>query len=217
VNMFPLVLSFDSEMSTFENGKGIIFDVSKSAFRRGESINQSIHLFFFFFFLFFKYAVRYPHYLTQSLLHRTAIFIHDRSWLTALHNHNFEVQSLLLRHNDRVRRGEYNREFGLHSTFKFGGSGLSDYRNQDNVGVFTGTIHLLKVVSNNMQTIIIADRSGSLEVVTGENIRKLLKNMIQTTDSSQFDSSRRFLSSIRSFKSVGDDKVFVLTNLAPCD
>ena len=159
----------------------------------------------------------YPHYLTQSLLHRTAIFIHHKSWLTALPNHNFEVQSLLLRHNDRVRRCEYNLEFGLHSKFKFGGSGLSDYRNQDNVGIFTGTIHLLKVVSNNMQAIIIADRSGSLKVVTGEEIRELLKNMIQMTDGSQFDSSRRYLASIRSFKVVGDDKVFVLTNLAPCE
>jgi len=144
-----------------------------------------------------------------------SIFIHDRSWLTALPDENFEVRSLLLKHNDRVRRGEYNREFGLHPNFKFGGGGLSCYRNQNDVGVFTGAIHLLKAVSSDMQALIIADRSGSLKVMIGDEIRKALKDMIEITDLS-FDSSKRFLAIVRSFK-YEDNILFFLTNLAPCN
>jgi len=164
-----------------------------------------------------------------------SIFMHSSSWMAALPYYNLEVQSLLLKHNDRVRRGEYNLEFGLHPKFKFVGNGLSNFKHQANAGVFIGAIHLLRAKQNNLQVIIIADRSGSLEVIPRDNIRERLNNMllrqttvrnqINTTDRTPstntpstlcFDSSGRFLASIRSVDLAGD-KIFFLTNLVSCD
>ena len=156
--------------------------------------------------------------------------MHDKSWMTALPNDNFEVQSLLFKHNDRIRRGgnEYNWEFGGYAhhlpSFKFGGIGLSRFKNQEKVGVpFTGAIHLLEAQEQNMRVITIADRSGSLKVMVIEKIRQGLNIIFhqqsaaddRSSNVSGFDSSRRFLATIRMFES--DRKYFVLTNLEPID
>ena len=112
--------------------------------------------------------------------------------MAALPYYNLEVQSLLLKHNDRVRRGEYNLEFGLHPTnFKFVGNGLSNFKHKANAGVFMGAIHLLRAKQRNLQVIIIADRSGSLEVIPRDNIRERLNNMLlrQTTVHNQINTA----------------------------
>ena len=185
--------------------------------------------------------------------------MHDKSWMTALPTDNFEVRSLLFQHNDRVRRGnnnnnnEYNREFGVGNagggggggggppylpSFKFGGNGLSRFKNQRKAGAYTGAVQLLLLLEaaaqpNNMRAITIADRSGSLKVMVVERIRQGLQKMLADTGSDDsstssslvsssssvkaFDSSRRFLATIRMFDSDGGENHFVLTNLAPID
>lgn len=146
-----------------------------------------------------------------------SIFLHDRSWLTVLPYENFEVRSLLLKHNDRVRRGDYNREFGLHPNFKFAGNGLAEFKNQENIGIFTGAIHLLEssLNKNDMRVVVVGDRSGSLEVMIGKKMRTKLESMTHVSDNS-FDPSKRFLASVRSFN-YESRRFFVLANIAPCD
>ena len=159
-----------------------------------------------------NYCILYNwHYIHE------AIFLHDRSWLTVLPYENFEVRSLLLKHNDRVKRGDYNREFGLHPNFKFAGNGLSEFKNQENIGIFTGAIHLLEssLNKNDMRVVVVGDRSGSLEVMIGKKMRTKLESMTHVSDNS-FDPSKRFLASIRSFN-YESRRVFVLANIAPCD
>jgi hypothetical protein len=194
----------------------------------------------------------------------SAIFMHDKSWMTALPTNNFEVRSLLYQHNERiVRRGRnnsnnaYNPEFGGGCpssalvphlpTCKFVGTGLSRFKNQEKLKVYTGAVYINASSSqqqptptNNdntpksaaMKTMTIADRSGSFQAMVTKKVRDELQNLLPPEDASSvsstaptstsdkaLDSNRRFLITIRMILLDGDyeRKFFVLTNLAPMD
>ena len=156
-----------------------------------------------------------------------AIFMHDRSWMTALPTNNYEVCLLLFQHSERLRRGtSYNREFGgvSLSSCRFVGSGLRDFcRLTSKANVYTGAVHLHVSVSkeNNIlpttsasaaAMVTVADRSGSVSALAPAKNFQLLQKL-QPNDSS----NRRFLVKIRKIIVGGSKQHLVLTNLAPMD
>jgi len=153
-----------------------------------------------------------------------SIFMHDKSWMTALPTNNFEVRSLLVHHNERIRRGStvaYNREFGgPHQlpTCKFVGTGLSGFRQQAKARVYTGAVYVGEPTDDDpngtVELVTVADRSGSFQALAGEAVRQELQHLLAN------DSHRRFLVTIRMIVLNNVDherKHFVLTNLAPMD
>lgn len=131
--------------------------------------------------------------------------------MTALPTNNFEVRSLLCRHNERVRKGgpnnEYNREFGgepaalprlLHH--RFVGNGLSRFRGQEKANVFTGAVHLMpsrqaKDGGNEtiatVKVVTAADRSGSIQALATESARHELEKLLLLEDATDGESSLR--------------------------
>ncbi len=158
----------------------------------------------------------------------SAIFMHDRSWMTALPTNNYEVCLLLLQHSERLRRGtSYNREFGgvSLSSCRFVGSGLKDFcMLTSKANVYTGAVHLYATDSNHPTAsrstaaiavaamVKVADRSGSVSALVSAKTYRLLQTL-QPNDSIQ----RRFLVKIRKIVVGGSEQHLVLTNLAPMD
>jgi hypothetical protein len=150
--------------------------------------------------------------------------MHDKSWMTALPTNNFEVRSLLVHHNERIRKGNgtaaYNREFGgPHAlpTCKFVGTGLSDFRQQAKARVYTGAVYVGEPTDDDsngtVELVTVADRSGSFQALAGKTVRQELQNLLP------MNFNRRFLVTIRMIvlNAVDERKHFVLTNLAPMD
>jgi hypothetical protein len=130
----------------------------------------------------------------------SALFVHPQSWVTVLPETNYEVRSLVVAHNSRVLRGEYNPTSGLLptinlgdglSTFAGGGGGDDRGRRRGRRRSYTGTVRVLKPVPEIFSVqqlrqklriadetdpgyptgMVIADLSGSITVLVSDEAR----------------------------------------------
>ena len=169
--------------------------------------------------------------------------MHDKSWMTALATNNYEVRSLLYKHNERVRKGHnnaYNPEFagGISNNFphlpncKFVGTGLSKFRDEEKAAAYTGAVNVLPFESSarrrlsdnddeesTTKWVTVADRSGSFQVLITKKVRQELQSLQPGVPLVKvLNSKSRFLVTIRTIVTNHDDKKhFVLTNLAQID
>lgn len=150
-----------------------------------------------------------------------------------LHQHNERV--VLRRGRNNITNNAYNPEFGGGaSTCKFVGTGLSHFKNQEKAKVYTGAVYVnassseQQSASNDnpksaaMNTVMIADRSGSFQAMATKKVRHELHNLLLPNDKGLDSNTRRFLVTIRMILLDDDDnderkQHFVLTNLAPMD
>lgn len=165
-----------------------------------------------------------------------AIFMHDKSWMTALPRDNFEVQSLIRKHYDRVRKGKHNYNWGLHGhpppNIKWVGNGLVPFRNQHDTTakVFTGAVHILlegdaaTTTVSMLRVVTVSDRSGSIQAMVIEKLRDELCKMLcpSTQSCGEGTPKKRFLVTIRMFECDSEDsgderRHFAVTNAALLD
>jgi hypothetical protein len=123
-----------------------------------------------------------------------SLMVHDYTWLTPLPNHNFEVQELLRKHNERVIRREYNPGAGLlPDETNTVTSGLTVFVDDEDLGAFTGTVQVMFVPQNMTREqlkqklnnsdnsapilFVLRDQSGSVTAMASEKVREKLSGL----------------------------------------